>query len=146
MNEKLNAELELSKRITFIAKEEITNKAIEKDFDLALKGVSTKTKLIIKKNLKNNLPAITMNSISEISLDDINKILNNINTTQNNQHNINDNELKETKDKEVTLTKENNDTYKFIYNDNYKQDNNIIQPKQASTNNKEKTKTRKKDN
>lgn len=147
MNEISNAELELSKLNKFIEIEEILNKAIEKEPDVILKGTKKNTKLIAKDNLKNGLPPITMNYIDEISLKDINRMLDNVvNKEEQELKNYINNAIDEYKDEEINYTEEENiNTNEYNYQHDLTQNNKQNTYEEDLTENKVKTKTRKKD-
>lgn len=147
MNEILNAELEFVKRIEFLQKEEELNKAIEKDFDLILKGTKKNTKLIAKKNLKNGLPAITMNYIDEININDIHKMVNNMIDKERQEFiKFINNALDEINDKEIDYTKveENTNSNNYNYKHDLTENNNNNTYEEDLTENKAKSKVRKK--
>lgn len=147
MNEVLNAELEFVKRIEFLQKEEELNKAIEKDFDLILKGTKKNTKLIAKKNLKNGLPAITMNYIDEININDIHKMVNNMIDKERQEFiNFINNALDEINDKEIDYTKveENTNSNNYNYKHDLTENNNNNTYEEDLTESKSKSKVRKK--
>lgn len=78
MNKIVGAEKELTKKIKFIDEKEKLNKAIKERYLSVLEGVMDKTKLIIDNNLKKSLPVITMNNISNISLEDLDTMISNM--------------------------------------------------------------------
>lgn len=148
MNEVLNAKLEFAKRFEFLKIEEDLNEAIEKEPDVILKGTKKNTKLIAKDNLEKGLPAITMNYIDEISLKDINRMLDNVldNEEQELKNYLND-VTEEISDEEINYTEaeENNNTNKYNYQHDLTKNNNTNTYEEDLTENKVKIKTRKKD-